>query len=171
MGFLAKAKIDGLDQVFARLAGMKRRVKNTILRKAMRRSAALVLKAAKTNLVAKDTGLLRKSLGSNVKAYRSNGVVVAIIGPRKGFRQQVTRKDGASVMADPVKYAHLVEKGRVEVVSEKSVLSDGTVVFGRRVKAVPPRPFLGPALEKNRDAIRKVVADTVTEELAKLGGD
>lgn len=170
MGFVIRGRVGGLEETIKRLDGLKRRVKNTILRKAMRRATAIVLKAARGNCP-KDTGLLRKSLGSKVKAYRQSGVVVGLVGPRKGFKQEVTRKGGGKMQADPVRYAHLVEFGRKEVTTTKTVLSDGTTVFGRSVRMVPPRPFLRPAWDQNKAAVREVIANTVAEELTKRGGN
>lgn len=68
------------------------------------------------------------------------------------------------LVVNPVKYAHLVEGGRkANRVRTKRVMSDGRVVFGKRVRAVPPRPFLQPAYQRN---VRRVEA-AMWQEFAK----
>ena len=86
--------------------------------------------------------------------------------PRMKYRRTVNHK-GVDIVVDPAKYAHLVEYGRRAVVAGtkdvytkgskgkpgkksaqptgKLVLSDGTTIYGPRVRAVPPMPFMRPA--------------------------
>src|SRR5437762_3000389 len=49
-------------------------------------------------------GLLRKSLGRKQKTYRGSGVVVGVVGARRGFAKQVGGK-----IVDPVRYGPIVE--------------------------------------------------------------
>lgn len=165
MAFKAKVEITGLADVFQRLRGVERKVRTKILRQAVQGAGRLILKAARAK-VAVRTGLLRKSLGVKVKVYRKSGVAVAVVGPRTGFKRTVKLPDGSFEIEDPTNIAHLVEKGRRAVsVKTAKVLSNGTVVFGRRVASVPARPFLRPALDNNKGAVEALIRQTVKEGL------
>lgn len=156
MSFGVRVKIDGLEQLFARLAGIKKSLRTRILRKAVDKASKPILARAKA-LVPRDTGLLRKSLGRRVKTYGKTGVAVAVIGPRVGFRKQraeqgkkklVKAGSGAGRVMNPVKYAHLVEKGTAHSAA---------------------RPFLRPALVALKDQARQIMAEVILAELGKAG--
>lgn len=87
-----------------------------------------------------DGGLLKKSLGQKVKTYAKSNTVVAIVGPRKGFRKRIGtitrgKNKGQPVYADPVKYAHLVELGTRHS-SPKPFLRPASNVGARTMAAV-----------------------------------
>jgi HK97 gp10 family phage protein len=103
--------VTGVDQTLAAFASVKSSLQKKYLRKAQADNARLVLWAVRGR-TPKRRGLLYKSLGRKVKVYRGRNIVVAVVGARTGFRQQVgTRKDGTPIFANPVKYLHLVELG------------------------------------------------------------
>jgi HK97 gp10 family phage protein len=145
--FTIKAQIDGVKDMLAALDGLKKAVRNRILKRAVNKGIKIILKAAKGR-APRESGLLKKSLGSKVKVYRSSGVVVGIVGPRKGFKGEVVRKKGrwfpVSVYSDPVRYAHLVELG---------------------TSHAPAKPFLGPAVTGSRAAIRNAMAEEIRKGL------
>ena len=146
MAFKIRAKIDGLDDVTQRLKNMDKAVRKKALRKACGVAGTIILKSAKSK-ARKDTGLLRRSLGKKVKVY-SSGVGVAVIGPRLGFRQTVKRQ-GRELIANPVKYAHLVELG---------------------TRHSPAYPFLSSAIDATRAQVRDAMSEAilaVIEEAAK----
>jgi len=161
VGFAIKAQIDGLGQVLARLQEADKKVRRKLLRQAVNEAGKIVLAAAKARVPKGATGQLRRSLGRKVKVYRSSGTAVAIVGPRKGYKIDV---DGRAV--DPVHYAHLVEYGRrAAAVKTRKVLSTGKVVFGRKAAAVPAHPFMRPALDSTRDAVRQAMTRIILEGL------
>lgn len=156
MAFKVQAKITGVKELTATLSGLARAVRNKILRKMMGEAGKVVLKRAK-QLVPRETGLLKKSLGRKVKLYRNSGVGVAVVGPRTGpkFRQTVTRTKGRwfprTAISSPTKYAHLVEGGTGHS---------------------PARPFLAPAVGQHQtilEAMGKAMAAGL-EAAAKKGG-
>jgi HK97 gp10 family phage protein len=177
-----KAKLTGARQVEQALAAIGRKALRPAARKGVVGSAQVAAKAAKA-LVPANTKSLRKSIGHKVKAIRDGSGFYGLIGPRRdtkksrdagkfkyrvrvGSRKRAGGLPSVVKYANPVKYAHLVEFGRRAVtVSKKTLLSDGSVVFGKRVKAVPPRPFMRPAWEANKAAcegiIRQALADAV----------
>ena len=165
MAFAFKGELTGLDDVFRSFRGIKRNVRTRILRRAVSKAARLILKDAKAR-VATRTGLLKKSLGIKVKTYRQSGVVVAIIGPRTGFKRHVTLPDGTIEVENPTVIAHLVEKGRQAVfIKTAKILSNGTIFFGTKVAAVPARPFLRPAFDANKSAAENIIREEVRQGL------
>lgn len=163
MPFAVKARVEGVQDLIAQLDGLKKSLRNKILRKAVSNAGKTLLWAARARASGfKRTGLLYKSLGRKVKVYPS-GAVVAIVGARKGFKQVigVRKRDsrpgtkypkaaGDPIYADPTKYLHLVELGT------------------RRSRAYEP---LKQALETNKVGIaaqmRKDIEDGLREALSK----
>lgn len=166
MAFAFKATIDIRDAM-RRLNGIKTGKKNRILRTAATKAARLLARAAKANLrdrrkdQKKDgitrTGQLRLSIGSKVETY-GDGIVVALIGPRRGFRIQVgtrTRdgkkgKAGDPIYHDPANVAHLVEYGH------------------KGPSPAPAYPFMRPAWEQNKSAIERIYRDEINAGIQKL---
>ena len=145
-----------IKSLVEKLAGLDRKVARKALKAGINDGTKAVLWDAKAR-TPRRTGLLRKSLGRKVKSYRGGAVIVGVIGPRRGFRMVI---DGKPV--NPVKYAHLVEYGRREVVpKKKKVLADkvGKVIYGRKVRAVAPRPFMRPAWESNKGRVVEFVVE------------
>lgn len=101
-------KIDGVEDVEKALAKLGKKVASKVVKTAVRKGSKLILKSARA-LVPVETGALKKSLGIKRKIYRRSGVMVDIVGPRKGFEK--TGPDGKT--RNPVNYAHLVEFGGV----------------------------------------------------------
>jgi len=145
------------------LEGLKKSVRNTILRQAMRKATAIVVKAAKSKVPTR-TGLLKKSIGAKVKMYKS-GEVVGIVGPRSGFKKKVvllgrrgailgTKKagkllaaGGKEAMQNPTRYAHLVEDGS---------------------RHASPHPFLRPALASSKSAVKAAMAQAIRDGLERV---
>ncbi len=185
MAFKVAARITGLDDLLNRLdaLGAKQSKKTAVLRKATAKGAKVVLDAAKANLRAlglkRKDSLLLQSLGSKVVVGKKGGVY-AVVGPRTGFKRtrqgKVTTKLGAkfaSVGVNPVRYAHLVEKGRRGIVPVakkrlRFLLPDGTIAWAMSARPVAPRPFLVPALERNRDKVAAVMAAEIGAGITRL---
>lgn len=122
MAAFCEVQFTGLEEVLDYLTKLKASVAQSVIRQAVRYGATPILQVARSEARV-ESGLLRKSLGVKVKSY-SNGSVIAVIGPRKGFRQEVGIVGGRAVrgkramnkarrtlVRNPVKYAHLVELG------------------------------------------------------------
>jgi hypothetical protein len=178
-----------LESTARRLADLDRRAARKAVRAGINEVSKLVLGEAKA-LVPRRTGQLKKSLGRKVKSYKGGAVILGIVKPRgkvrvKGqwvakFRKEfkglgrwdkATRSFGSGTV-DPVKYAHLVEYGRVAVVpKKKKVLAGQGVVWGARVRATAPRPFMRPAWERYRAAspgiIRRYLDKAIKDYWAK----
>lgn len=184
MAFQAVTKIEGLQPLLDKLdaLGSKQAKKTAVLRKATAKGAKIVLDAAKANLRAmgfkRKDSLLLQSLGSKVVVGKSG--VYAVVGPRTGFKRtrqgKVVTKLGAkfeSVGVNPVRYAHLVEKGRRGIVPVgkrrlRFLLPDGTIAWGMSARPVQARPFLTPALERNREKVAAVMGAEIAAGITKL---
>lgn len=110
----------------------------------------------------KDSGLLQESIGLRIRRYNRGNVLFAVVGPRSGFKRLVSRDGKPPEMADPRKYASLVEYGHRVAQGGKLTRTDGK---GRKGKGrvagfAPARPFMRPAWLKNKTA----VLDTFGEE-------
>lgn len=171
--FRVEARVEGVEDLQKALMDLKRSVRRKILTRAIRRAHKDVVTKAR-QLVPVKSSLLKKSIGAKVKVYAAKGAVVAVIGPRKGFRKEVAKvktkkgmkhlivtdkvnaklagkgQEAKRVIQDPVKYAHLVELGTARY---------------------PAKPFLRPALFDQKDhlanLIMQEVAAGIEEEAAK----
>lgn len=143
-----------LQSLIARLKDLDPKAGKPAIKKGVNEITRKVLWAARGG-VPKRTGMLRKSLGRKVIMQRGGAKVLGIVKPRGGekFSRVINGKK-----ISPARYAHLVEYGRVFVrVKNKKVLSasapgpGGTnyVVFGKQVRAVPPRRFMRDAWDAN----------------------
>lgn len=184
MAFSVAAKLEGLGPALGRLEKLRRGARGKILRKALNEGTKPVLSSAK-GLAPRESGQLRKSLGKKVKVYRESGAAVGLVGPRSGFKRQVTvekrkvsaviggkrttRRIGAVVYRNPVRYAHLVELGRkaVSVKNKKALVSAGGTFYGRTVAAALPRPFLGRAWARSVGTASEKVRSTLEREIAR----
>jgi HK97 gp10 family phage protein len=145
MAYEVKGQVEGLDVVMRAFHALKTSTQKKHLRKALGEASRLTLWAARAQ-TPKRSGLLYKSLGRKTKVYKS-GVVVAIVGARRGFRKKVgERKDGRPIMADPTKYLHLVELG-THTARAKHVLRD--------------------AIRRQGPAIRELIASAMNDALAE----
>ena len=125
------------------------RVQRKVLRAAVTAAATPVSKAAKAN-AAKESGLLKKSLGRKIVTNKKRQSVTAIVGPRRGVSAQYKGK-----LRKPSRYAHLVEKGFIDQAGNFH----------------PPQPFLAPAMETTKaqalDAMGSKLAAGVVREAMK----
>lgn len=116
-------------------------------------------------LVPRDTGALRKSLGVVVKKMPRTGKIMAFIGARRSYysKGKKIKKGGDRRGAQsPAHYSHLVEFGhRSGVATGRS----GRLNSGQSFRSgtltqrsyVLPRPFLRPAFEQMRDHAHKQI--------------
>jgi len=176
MTFKATLKLDGLEPLLAHL----RELGTTKARSAMRRGLEVattpVLQMAR-QLCPVDSAQLRKSLGRRVKTYRGSGTTVVIIGPRQGFKAEVTDRYGRRRVRDPIRYAHLVEQGHRIAVGGSLQRKGGKVLGkpaprrpGKHTGSVPPHPFLVPALERNRDVVMNILRRHLEDVLIRSHG-
>ena len=123
------------------------RVVRKVVGQASRKAMKPIVKDGR-QLVPRRFGLLRKSLGTVQKKYNNTGVFYTIVGPRTGFRDPTTG-------ANPVNYAHLVEKGTaphtIRTASGKT----------RQHPGAKPRPFLRRAFDRNVGAVQRILFESM----------
>lgn len=131
---MISASVQGMREAYAALDKAGKKIQRDGSRKAAQAGSKIVLDAMKPAVRVR-TGLLKKSLGRKVKAFRDSGVAVGIVGPRTGFKV-VKQKDGSKAKvqtrfsrlegtrvnkkgetvdrySNPTQYAHLVDGGTV----------------------------------------------------------
>jgi HK97 gp10 family phage protein len=164
-GFAIRGRITGVQEVLSRLDGVKRSLRNRILKGACRKAARPVAKAARAKLDENEsvvTGALRRSIGVKVGVSK-RGVAYAVIGPRRKTkrdkygnvsltafgRAEKRRVEKGQATDDPAYYAHLVEYGH------------------GGPHPAPPKPFLRPAYDETRSEVRRIFAEAIGAGLAK----
>lgn len=181
-------------RVQAAIHGVLESVKNRVLKQAIAKVARAGAKYAKSKTPVGSTRFLRDSIGTKYKSYQRGLVWVYVIGPRKGMGGMgpgVPLPNGGvgARKYDPVKYAHLAERGRGPVVPKKAKMLAFFVLKNRRknaktmtrrkishavfTKGVGPakaQPFMKPAYgflgTMRQSAIRDVLAG-IQREAAK----
>lgn len=159
-----KAKIDSpsLKRTLKKLDVVDDRIRKKAITKVQRTNAKIILAVArsyapkeigKDELSEERAGLYKRAMGSKVKVYR-NGVVIVVVGARRGFKKQIgVRKRGKNkgqpVFYDPAKIAHLIERGT------------------KRSRA---RPHLRPALDDTRSRVIDNTIRQVRDVIVASGG-
>lgn len=136
---------------------LPKRLQNKILKKAVNDGCKLIRKTARQKVAVGETGLLKKSIGTKIVVKRSTGRVIGIVGPRTGYKSKKVKGQRKKVRTitklgeefkaagvDPVRYAHLVEKG---------------------TKHSAAKAFLRPALDNNLGAVKEIFARTIKDGL------
>lgn len=114
---LSQTRILGLKEIKRRIEALPKELQKKAYRSALSSGARVIAKAAKRKAPEGDERLLKKSIGIKYLPATTRSQALGIIGPRRGFKgapKVVTdRKTGQkkTVTPDPVRYAHLVEKG------------------------------------------------------------
>ncbi|MGE0857796.1 MAG: HK97-gp10 family putative phage morphogenesis protein [Gammaproteobacteria bacterium] len=122
-----------------KLDKLDKRVQKAIVRRGLRKAAKDVLESARA-IVPVDTGALR------------DGLAVKALKPKRGsFGVQVVTPTRAElgIPADAKGYYPAV------------------VEYGSDKRNLPPRPYLRPALDQNREKGKRTVADSIRAEVAK----
>ena len=169
----------GMEEVARNLKKLENRIQKKVTRGATAKAMRPVAKTAKANAKRiKDTGLLARSIGTKTKTMRG-GTVITIVGPRKGFKTTVMRKDrdgnDKPVVSDPANYAHLVELGTRPHSTKKGV-KNSIKVGGVRVyrdlhdmthPGAKPKPFLRPALISHGQSSIRVFGHAMIEGMER----
>ena len=170
------------------LRDFETKVRQRIAAKALAAAAKPVVNEAKSR-APKRYGALRGSIASVIRKYPS-GVVVAVIGPRRGWAGKQKRFAGKTGQKgqpiEPANYAHLVEYGvrphaigkgakldrvsrvRMHDGTEKVIVTKpGTHQQGKRHPGARKQPFMRPAFDAHKGNIPGVLARIIGEEVRK----
>lgn len=188
--------LDGLIRKLQRLGDKKTLMKAS--RNALGKAMTPVQKAAKRKLGSNKsviTGLLRLSIGRRIRHYPTSGVVVAIVGPRTGFRRvgrrkvalkglmgkmikhgKVDKNTGKTRMRIPSKYAHLVEKGTRPHALGKGSRHPANVrgkekplQHGRMHRGAKAKRFMKPAWDENKDQALSILGREMGSSINQIG--
>ena len=138
----AGVKLDGARELVAALKQVDEKVRNRVIRGAVRK-AAKPMRARAEQLAPEATGLLRLSMAIRTKLYRRTGVAVAVV----GARAEATNKEAKALRAwigrrvNPANYAHLVEFGT----APHAIKRPGGGGPKIRHPGARPQPFMLPA--------------------------
>lgn len=187
---MIKARLVGKREVELAVRELGEKHLRAASRVGVTKASQMVNREAKARVPAR-TGSLKKALGYKVQAKKNKTGYVGVVGPRRdntkairasmqavaaGKRKRAlkvkyrrtVKYQGRELLVDPVKYAHLVEYGRRAVrVKKKKAMSDGSVVYGKATKSVPPRPFLRPAWEANKGSVGSLIRQAMKQAAAK----
>lgn len=198
-GRIIKGDFSGLQRMARQLSRLAIGNQGHILAAGMQVATAAIRDDAKARLkpgAGEMTGALKKAMDNKVKSYDDGGVVLGLIGPRTGAYatgqavQRIKKNPGESGreyrkrtagMAQPSKYAHLVEFGHRSVhgggavpnmggkvkgvwnsVNEGKSLRKGTI---SATSYVPPVPFLRPAFDSGVNALENTLADATRKAM------
>lgn len=154
-----------------------KRVVKKILRKEAKLALKPMMRTMRTNAPVR-SGLLRKSIGIQVKAYAN--ALWAAVGPRHGFRAVITNPErGGTFLANPIGYARLVEYGTrphsvirgTRLMRRKGTPKPGETPAGDiprgpgRHPGTAPRPFMRKAYEAHRSSAVQAFADGVVKSI------
>jgi HK97 gp10 family phage protein len=159
--------VQGTKELLAKLNAVKRSIARRILRKAVRKGAAVVTKTTR-RFVPTDNKVLKKSIGHRVARMKNKPVAVAVSGPRRRF------KKGGQIAT---KYAHLVEGGaKAHVIPRGSFIplaASGVLVMGRihrqniQHPGAPAQRFMERGYNAAKSQALQTVAQVVSVELAR----
>jgi HK97 gp10 family phage protein len=152
-------KIQGLSELQAALRTLPDKLQRKAVRSALAKAAKPIVAAAR-QLAPVKSGRMRRAIYSyrdraSTKTYESR-----LISVKRGKRYQKSDRDAY--------YWKFVEFGRAAIESEKTLGNEQSGFFGKRVKAVPPRPFMRPAFEQNKYKALQIVKDELAQAVATL---
>ena len=164
--------IQGQEELLRNVRKLEKKVQKRIIRKALGKVARAVVKDARA-LVPRETGLLRESLGSVIRFGKKTGEAFAVIGPRVEFKGKKVEKiraglRGAKTKRKPANYGHLVEFGAKPHKQRFIPVAGGVIRLGGDMHpGARPKPFLRPALEKNKTKALPMMAAEFEKGLAE----
>ena len=152
--------ITGYAEISALLKELPRELRDQILKVAVGKASAPMVKAAKKHAgKSRRTGALQKSIRARVKDYKKSATTVGIIGPdraRYGAGKRLKKGDDMRQSHMPAKYAHLVEFGHYSRAGSDVRKSKGTSTRSGNFGAtsfILPKPFMRPAFAETKGQI------------------
>jgi HK97 gp10 family phage protein len=163
----APAKVEGLAATTYTMGTLTDRFARKVMRKSLSRATKGLVGAVRRKIPVR-SGLMKKSIGRKIKTYVENGVVLAIVGARRGFGG-VVNVDGRQVYEDPAKIMHLVEFGtQPHSVAKDSQASQGNVAHAASLHPGSiAQPSLRPAYEEEKGRMEADYARGCQEGLAE----
>lgn len=175
--FGMRREVSGVRELQAIFAQLEPRHFRPAARKAVDESGKLVLREMRSRVRVK-SGELKRDLGRKTKALKSGNGYVSIIGARRmTFRQyareyskfRAGKRKKAPRRREAWRRVHLEEFGRRAVTAKtKKVLSDGTVIYGKTVRAAPGSGFMKRTALATEQPVKELIKARM-KEAAKAG--
>lgn len=159
---MAEIRIEGLEELRARMAGVSDRLVKNVLRSGLRKGANVVRSQARANFNGavgpnELTGALRASIRVTQRRGTPTRVVFNVVAG------SLTAAQKKRFGADAAYYALWVEKGHINRKAGQALRGSKAGVLAARAASTnntPAHPFMRPAIEaKAREAIDIVVQD------------
>jgi hypothetical protein len=166
-------KVFGCEEIAAALLKLPPEWQDKYGARGLAASAEITVMAIRGQMRGMATGLARASIGATpVKFYRGVGTLFTAVGPRKGFRRNVSAPGGGlSRIQDPRRYFHFMETGRRAVSpSKKRALHsalDPQNRFFAHAKGVTGHPILKPARDSVVEAGRIAIENEINKGVAE----
>jgi HK97 gp10 family phage protein len=169
---LVQMKLEGVTEVVAQLNGLKRGLRNRILRKALKAGAKVIgdLARGKVNRGPAVKGKhLKQSIKGTVSTARVTGAVTAWVRASAPHAALVELGHKGSVAGSKQTGGR---KKNVSITGKRALTirdAGGNIVALRRsTKAVPPHPFMQPAVDAGKVRCVAAIAEVIDVELGKL---
>lgn len=163
--FSMRIKPSEFQKIQKKFKSLVDRTQQKVVKKAVKETLKPVQTAVKSKAPKGESGMLKRSIRITTKGYRRNGIVVGMVGVAR-IAKEVNGK-----LVKPSMYAHLVEYGtKAHGPKTKKIMSNGKMVFGKRVRGTNARPFLRPTWDANRGSMERDVRTRVgrgIESIAK----
>lgn len=143
---MMQVEISGADDIAKTLREMSDATRGKISMEAMITALTPVVTSAQAFArSSRDTGNLCNSIGFRVRAYSRKSKIVAVIGPRRGFK--VVDRSGSTRNAS--KYGHLVEFGHM----------------AKNGKQVAAKPFMRPGFASSEGKAMQDMANVFRQRI------
>ncbi|KKL07300.1 hypothetical protein LCGC14_2587420 [marine sediment metagenome] len=129
------------------------KIQRRVLRGAVSKVARRMVKDVKDAIVqvgAVETGTLKKSIGFKIRTAKGGGIV-AIIGPRTGFKRPVAKNKKGQIKSLSKKKLAAAEAGGGKVKYREPARYAHLVEFGTDDGRIRPKPFMRVGFDAGRD--------------------
>lgn len=164
--------VEGLKELEEMLGQLSKSMAKTVLRNALKKAGVPIQNTA-VLLAPIDDGQLANSITVSARLKKSQRP--------GGYRDRTAVNVYVGPDAKKAPHAHLVEfgtashivrsgvRGRKKSPTDKAVLSDGDVIFGKEVvhPGSSPRPFMRPAFDQMKEESLRLLVKEIAAELVK----
>ena len=167
---------EAVQKAIRELTEAERNIPEKVLKPAVKSGIGIIAREARALAPGGTFGLLKKSIATKVTYNQARNTVTGIVGPKRGLKRFVIvefdirdRRTGRirhyklERYSDPVKYAHIVEKGTWKQPGgyrqPKLKLTHPTI---------PGRTFLGAAFENTKQAVEVKLVEQLKMRFSEL---
>ncbi len=151
--------LSGDRELLVSLRRLDQAVEAKVTRKAVEEAVKPIVEAARQNLIrngTRVTGALAKSMGIRKRSYRGGEIIVAVFGPRRGFKTTFRGKKH-----DPANIGHLVEYGHAP---------GGWHAKQANARTVAAKPFMRPAIDAHGAEALGILTGVLRAQIQRIQG-